>query len=413
MDNWLIIFCLLVILFAEGLMFWVVAKKSGYRSLGSLIFIIMFFYANASMLDYLLLGIEYLDTTEEYGFPLNDWLHVKALSLHALFLLAYTFGYRFTFRNWQSTPRLYFEFRLGPAGWAVAIGVLFLLLYYSYVSLGLDRFSSKSLVAHPVLFLGYQFSLFVVAVLISECLQHHKVLWLASVTVMFLFTFASFEREPIAIFAFYGFFALQGKKIGIRSILVIAITLFVAFAYKPFYVFVVQNGDWGGFWILLQHRSFSFAGLDPGASMYLLMGYLENGGYEEYRFSYFTNTLDQFFRALGISFKLSLGEHATAYRAMREAGIGFSVIVESMLNFWYMGPIVTGSAIGALTMSIQYYFSLARGLLVVYSLLIVLFMRTELAVILKLNFIPLLLLFFLFYRVKEHKRLVISSSISG
>ena len=394
-------------------MFWNVAKSNGYRSLGSLVFIIMFFYANASLMDYLLLGNEFLHITEQYAYSLKSLLHVKALALNGLFLLAYSIGYRLVFRESQSNPRLYFEFRIGFLSWIFAVTTLLALLLYSYLSFGLDRFSTKSLLAHPALFLGYQFCLFVVALLISETFQYHKSLWLFSVIVMFVFMIAGFEREPVAILAFYGFFALQGKKIGIRSVLIVFLTLFVAFAYKPFYIFVIQKGDWVGFWILLEQRSFSFAGLDPGASMFLLMDYLEYGGYEEYRFSYLTNTIDQFFRALGISHTLSLGEYATVYRANRGAGIGFSVIVESMLNFGYLGPLVTGYSIGVLTKLVQYYFSTARGILVAYSLIIMLLMRTELAVILKLNLIPFLPLFFLFYRIKNHKSLMIPSSKSG
>ena len=94
----------------------------------------------------------------------------------------------------------------------------------------------------------------------------------------------------------------------------------------------------------------------------------------------------------------SLGEYSTEYYTEGRMGTAFSMILESMLNFWYFGPVILGISITTL-----YFKSLAarpyivKALYLIWFIVIIKLVRSELTVVLKLYLAPSLiaLLFFI------------------
>src|SRR5690606_26250560 len=141
-----------------------------------------------------------------------------------------------------------------------------------------------------------------------------------------------------------------------------------------------------------RERQVYLSSLDPLASYTLIYDYLSsnNSGnlYRQYEFSYITNTFKQFANLFGDIFPYheSIGQHIKKYYTGGEYGLAFSMVLESILNFWYFGPIIIGIALNrvlaALTPFILKYGKVFEIFFITGVLLLI---RTEMAVFLKLQ----------------------------
>ena len=177
--------------------------------------------------------------------------------------------------------------------------------------------------------------------------------------------------------------------------------------WKAVSIFLFVIGDRNAFWsFLINDFRFSITSLDPIGSLLLLNNYL-NGSkfFSDYYFSYFFNTINQFFGALGIidydSISVSTVKYFDYASFSRGQGFAFSGILESMLNFGYLGPPILGFFTG-------YILSVLKNknlpdfkitiLKIFFTIIMLKLVRTELAVVLKLYLIPMIIAYSMFFK---------------
>ena len=115
----------------------------------------------------------------------------------------------------------------------------------------------------------------------------------------------------------------------------------------------------------------------------------------------------QFLRTFKLVEYKSLAEstvlHLSPGFAKKGGGLAFSGILESILNFGALGPMILGIFLGSISLKIQ---SFKYKNLFLYQLLSVFFLiicmkliRTELAVILKIYVLPMTVAYYFFYKL--------------
>ncbi|WOK06274.1 hypothetical protein RT717_24675 [Imperialibacter roseus] len=190
-------------------------------------------------------------------------------------------------------------------------------------------------------------------------------------------------------------------RINLRLIFLIplgVIFYFVLGYWKYFYAIVIYGQGWSYFIDYISFRQVYLSRLDPIASYSLLYDFIGNGSiYGEYVFSYVTNTFIQFLNVFTNYFPnyLTLGQYSKLYYADNRVGLAFSFIIESILNFWFFGPIVAALFIYYIQRKVESYSNKHGAYLEILSVIsIVVLVRTELAVFLKINVLPMVLVFF-------------------
>ena len=139
-------------------------------------------------------------------------------------------------------------------------------------------------------------------------------------------------------------------------------------------------------------------GVDPIASLLMLSDFLDDrSSYINYYGSYVVNTIMQFLR-MGVDVNwMSLSEFAMEYYTQGQMGTAFSMIMESILNFWYFGPFIVGFSITYLFYKTEkvtgFYYRLHYFIFFVFILKLV---RTELAVVLKIYMFPAVVAYIIF-----------------
>jgi len=222
-------------------------------------------------------------------------------------------------------------------------------------------------------------------------------------SLLLAYSFLNFEREYI-LMTFYAFLLrAKPKRVNFYHILLFLIVLALLVFYKPimWYFYSIISGD--EIVYITDHKPVSFSFSDPTVSILMVSDFLSNSGhYEDYYGSYIVNTIMQFLRTFFSIEWSSLGEYATNYFTSGVMGTAFSMIVESILNFWYFGPIIMGFLLTVLFFKIEIMF--AKYLYIIYFLwflFIFKFIRTELAVVLKLYILPgVIAAFFIIFAFK-------------
>jgi len=163
---------------------------------------------------------------------------------------------------------------------------------------------------------------------------------------------------------------------------------------------VLSGGDLSFMSVILdKEATFSFS--DPAVSILLVSDFINDSAhYAIYYGSYLSNTIMQFIRTFISSDWQSLGEYSTIYFTQGEMGTAFSMIVESMLNFWYFGPFIIGFLMAFSFFKSEKYCS--RFLYAVYFMWFVFIfkiIRTELAVVLKIYILPALIAMYILSKI--------------
>jgi len=179
--------------------------------------------------------------------------------------------------------------------------------------------------------------------------------------------------------------------------------------WKSFYVFIlVESFNIDGFIAAINRGGFSLSNSDPKASIFLIASYFDqtyNEFYNTLGFTYIENMIGQFLRTFKIIDYPSLGERtATYFLDMTEKGKGlaFSGILESLLNFSYVGPFILGIILGLVTVKItdlKNIDSYKYKILSLFILIIILkLVRTEVAVVLKIYILPMMIAYFIVFK---------------
>ena len=157
----------------------------------------------------------------------------------------------------------------------------------------------------------------------------------------------------------------------------------------------------------IDFKPFRFVNVDPITSILMLSDFIDDRSvYITYYGSYIVNTLMQFVR-MGVDVNwISISEFTQEYYTRGEMGTAFSMIMESILNFWYFGPIVVGYFITFLfyktTKAAGIYYKL---LYLIFFIFMLKFVRTELAVVLKLYIFPAVVAYIIFVWTSKIKTL--------
>ncbi len=402
-----IIFCI------ELYIIFLISKKVEFYNPLIFFLVLPIFYANSLFLDYLIFGQDFVQVNAISVSPL--YVSDINYSLIMFFTLLYVIGVFISFKKRSvSFEELkertkshtdYFE----KHNSFTLLKFFFILICSIYIineSLqlyGLDRYNVR-MVGGPIrtLMLMGAFSFLCFTLMFK---WKYKLLNFIILTILLFYSIVSFQRETILFLSFALILNLEPKKISLNHILIGILTLVFLTYYKTlvfYFNIYVRNEDMINF-IMIPIR---FVNIDPASSLLLLSDYLDNNSiYGSYYGSYFINTAAQFLRMFTDNIDwLSLSEFTQQYYTRGEMGTAFSMILESFLNFWYLGPFIIGYFITYLFYETEKVAGIYYKLhYFIFFIFIVKIVRTELAVVLKLYIFPAFIAYLIFVSVSNIK----------
>jgi hypothetical protein len=215
--------------------------------------------------------------------------------------------------------------------------------------------------------------------------------------LLLFYSIVSFERENILLVIYSLVVNLKSSKLSVRHVFLGLFLLGLMVYYKAivgFFILYLNGGEIGN----IGTNSIRLTHIDPAVSLLLLSDFIDDGSnYIGYYGSFIVNTIMQIIRVFVDINWSSLGEYSTEYYTQGEMGTAFSMILESLLNFWYFGPII----IGAVITYIFYVTDKMSGIYYklhyfIWFMFMLKFVRTELAVVLKLYIVPAIIAYYLF-----------------
>lgn len=231
-------------------------------------------------------------------------------------------------------------------------------------------------------------------------------------TALFLYCIFSYEREPIVFLAIALLFKItQKKRLGIKLISIVAFCgFFVLNYFKAFYQIILGGGNIDVFFDYIGEKSISFSGLDPLASFTLLYDYFDNQPhfYYEFDFTYITSFTDQISKyVFNDNSVQSMTKVASGYYVGDAYGLAYSMILESIINLSFLGPIFLALCAKIFyTLLKKNFFYLDRVGDLIFIMFFVSFVRTELIVMFKIYLVPITLFLVLiswYKKVYKHK----------
>ena len=212
--------------------------------------------------------------------------------------------------------------------------------------------------------------------------------------VAIIYCVFTYEREPIVFFVVL--LALRfSKKIKIKyAILVGIISLFVLSYYKAFYLIILRGLDSQIFFEYVSNNPISLSKIDPIASFSLLHDYFYSKPmfYNAYNFTYFTSFIDQFNRYVNGQTTYSMSKVASTYYVGDTYGLAYSMILESIINFWYFGPIILGILTRIIYKFLKTKFYYLKEVIdLIFIMFFLSFVRTELIVMSKVFIFPIII----------------------
>lgn len=384
-------------------------KRIGILNPASIFSIVVFLYGHAFLIDYILWpsNIHYpsyklfqIDTFSRSFFYAN-------LSYFA-FLAPFTI---FTIYLNSKAPKTAVIKPLTSENfnflyYIIIIASVILLYIYLTNTYDFTRTEKNSLLT-PVLFtLLATITYFWVWVVFDN--QNNGVLLVSFTSIVILFFIYSFEREPILLlFLVFLFFK---KKIKVRDLSLFAVLILFLALWKSFFTMIIPgHTSFNIYFAFIQSIRFSFSSLDPFSSFALLVEYFNDPGvYQNYSFSYLTNFYSQLYRMFFPSDYQSLSEYVSGSYVYGTFGLAFSMIVESFLNLWFLGPTILGLILAKIISFFTFKSkNLGNAILVIITMISIKFIRTELMTLLKLQILPAFFAFIL-YRFSKKKELLSS-----
>lgn len=384
--------------------------------------IIPYFYINAFFFDYLIFGIDKL-VIVVMDFELllisQDYLKTKLLYLSYFIGLFIFFELRknslkslsiqnLNISNHQIENKL--NLKIGVSsylGIAVIFSILLIGNYWLFEIYQLERSEIKNFFTNPILSIG------ITALFIYLCAILTLKKKISLIDLLIFFSLLSFsiivkEREFVVILFFSLILKRKINKLSISVIIFSILMFLLVLYYKTLSVYILSliNSVDISFVDLIYNVSIngniSLAGSDPASPLAVLVEYLRGDHflYTAYNYSYVTNTIAQFLRTFGLMEWNSLSELTKYHYTDDQMGTAFSMILESILNFWYFGPFIIAIILGTIAKYLLSRFSnrfdiLYAPVCLFYFIFILKLVRTELAVVLKIYVIPIIIAYFL------------------
>jgi len=411
---------MLVCIFVFNVIFLIyLGRKFGVVNPIFLGFVPFFVYGQSFFMDNLFLGIDRMDLD---GFERMNIDGARYLSVEVVYFL-FLIGYAIVPLLIKKSNKVLVEWHAYRYRtiYNIVLNIFFsfILMFMVFQLLALDRFEKISVLrSNKLLSIPANIATFgvIILFLLRRMTPKKNNLFLILFVSVIGYGIIEGGREIFVYIGISYLFSRENIKITIPKILGTFFLLGFVILWKPISVFILQNNDPAGFMLWMgSNFSFSISGQDPKASVFMISDYIEGSSfYEQFRFSYITNTVMQFLRTFKLVSYQSIGErvvyHYNPKFAKKGGGLAFSGILESLLNFWYLGPLVLGAflsyvsaRINSLKFKDRYLYILLSTFFVILCLKLV---RTEMAVVLKIYVLPMLIAYFLFYKFTYKTKMV-------
>ncbi len=405
------------IFFVKCLIIYLIKRKYGAISAPFFILIIFFFYSQCFFIDYILFGIEeigYYGRFVPMSIFSDDYLFIVILYL--TFFLG--FGSVLIFANPPSLKikevHVYKENK--SYNLLLIISVCILIIYTIQNIYGVGRLEKNQfLISNKLLSIPINVATFGWLILFFKNIVNQKrsILFYILSFAIILYGILEGGREIFLYILFAYLFSREKTSLNLKQIFLgIVVFIFLTF-WKVISIFVIKLNDIPRLIDYFQRQfQFSFTAMDPLNSLLMIRDFnLGDSFYDQFQFSYITNTIKQILRTFNLieydSFAESIALYYIPEMQKMGAGLASSGILESMLNFWYFGPAILGIILGLISIKVYYIKYKSTFLYGVLSLFLTILcfklVRTELAVVLKIYFLPMLVAYFFFYKLSFSK----------
>lgn len=375
----------------------------------SLGYIIFFIYGQSFFIDYLISGKEYLvldgfDNLYVFG----DFYYYITL-LYFLFLVGYVFFPILLTSIQKKENKMHFKYSNVIKDNLYLLIVIIFLTIYLYITKDFTRYERIDwLQKHKIITMLINICTYVWVIYFLRENNNLKISYIFTIVFTYL-AFYDGGRELLVLLVLAILFLKLEKTNSLYIILIGLLSGVFILIWKSFYVFIlVESFNIDGFIAAINRGGFSLSNSDPKASIFLIASYFDqtyNEFYNTLGFTYIENMIGQFLRTFKIIDYPSLGERtATYFLDMTEKGKGlaFSGILESLLNFSYVGPFILGIILGLVTVKItdlKNIDSYKYKILSLFILIIILkLVRTEVAVVLKIYILPMMIAYFIVFK---------------
>jgi hypothetical protein len=393
-------------------------RRYGTISLPFFILVVFFFYSQCFFIDYVLFGIE------EIGYGRLGTMSVFSDDYLYIVLLYLTFFLGFiSILLFADPPRIqikevhvYTENKLYNV--LLLIGVCLLIIYVTKSVSGYGRlekmefFTSNKLLSIPI-----NVATFGWLILFFKNLVNYKrsiSFYILSIAIVG-YGLIEGGREIFIYILFAYLFSRERTSISFKEMFLGIVSFILITFWKIILVYIIKLNDLPMLLDFVQRKfQFSFTGLDPKNSLLMIRNFIHGDPFfDQFQFSYIINTVKQILRTFNLIEYDSIGESIAFYyipqASKNGAGLASSGILESMLNFWYFGPIILGIILGWIALKVyylKYKSTFLYGIMSLFLLIICIkLVRTELAVVLKIYFLPMVVAYFFFYKLSFSKRI--------
>ena len=387
-----------IIIFIELILGLHIVVKRKFWSPHSIIFFLSFFYLNAVFLDHFLFDISHVVSLSKFiyiDFKSNTFFLINCLSF--VFLLTF---YIISIYNKKELNIRQFKIDFHIRDHLKILFYLLMLIVSFYnLSVFFETFeytrTERNLLQNPLNLIArntinYFFILFF---LLKK--NNNIITYFFFITNILLLVF-SYEREPIVILFLIIVYKFRFFRTIYGFTFITFISFILAIVWKAFYTsFLYQTGlGIDTFVESISNFRFSLAGIDPLMSFIIFYDFInsESNIYYDYYLSYLSGPVNQLYRTFFDSDYLTLSEFTTTKYTFGAFGTAFSFMTESILNFWYFGPIFLGVLFSkVLDYSIKSINKFGLGIIPCFIYILIKLFRTEFATVLKLQVLPLML----------------------
>jgi len=387
------------------------AKKFGVISPNFLVYFIFFIYGNSFTIDFILFGLNQINVSGLGQLMIFDSSHVYISFFYSLFSLGFIILSNFNNKQSAQLKYVYFFKKRNTA---------LILLYLFFIAINFYLIATLStlerldkiyfLINNKLLTSLASLGMFgFIIVIMKRSITPTKTI-LGSIFLFSTILFGIFEggRELFVYLILLFIFYKRVRRIKIVRLSFVILSIYFISIWKYFSIYILLLHDVDLFFSMIKNTMvFNFTSIDPQSSLLILSKFINNEAlFSEFYFSYFTNTLNQFLSAIGLIDYMSIGKQIVLKFShdvyFKGGGFAFSGILESILNFGFVGPLLLGvllshlcNLINNLKFSDEFRYKLFSIFFIILSMKIA---RTELAVVIKLYLLPMLVSYFIFFK---------------
>ena len=396
-----------LIFFIESILLLKIIRLEKYYSFYLVSLIFPFIYTNSFLIDFYLFGL-----SEIYLFSMNERMQINSIEyflismINLSFILGFYVTYLITNSKNEIVIRYSFtndEFKYNFIKKIFFLIFTFCILFLLIINLGESRLEVKKFyVEHKYFGFLLQISFFYI---LFSSLTFFKTNFLKILFFLLLFSLFVQEREFIAI-SLYALLIVLKPKISPKLLLFFFVIILILIFYKNFTYFLnsLFSDQNLSFNHILNIKNMGLTFAEPISFLLQFKYYLTspNNIYDEfYSYSYLLNTLAQFLKSMKLIFWDSISQFSTENFTKNKMGLGTFIFIEAFTNFSFFGPLILGIVFCILANSIEKLSGQNNNLYKIFSTImfvfVLKFVRSELAVVLKLYILPMIISYILIY----------------